>query len=215
MATTSPPSNPGGDTPHGSDSDRVRDTAREDWDGVKSKVREDFDDVKREVRQEFEDARHAAGHYAEDQKNLAAGQIEGFASVFDRVGQELRQGEQSWAGRYANTIAEQLEGVASHTRSRSVSQLVGDVERFGRERPTAFLAGAALLGFAATRFFSASASRQTSEYARSPGRTSDTFYEGSHYGRGQARPSPAQPRGAAPDLGGAPTDRPKTEGEQS
>lgn len=148
------------------DAETVKQTAREDFDEIKDRAREDFETVKREARSEFDHVRREAGSYAESQKNYAAEQLAGLASVFERVGNEMRSGEQSWAGRYAGDIAHRIEDVADRARNSSLNEIVGDVENFGRQRPGAFLATAALLGFAASRFLSASASRRPqSRYA--------------------------------------------------
>lgn len=141
-----------------------------DWEDVKSRAGEDFSDIKREARHEFDNAREAASGFADDQKNYAADQMESIASAFHRVGDELRSRDTRWVGRYAGDAAERLEGLARRTRLSSVDDLVGDLEKFGRERPAAFLTGAALLGLAASRFLSASESRRS----RSSGPSGDS-----------------------------------------
>ncbi|WP_127145235.1 hypothetical protein [Pelagibacterium montanilacus] len=195
MATTSPPRVPGGsvsDTAK-AEAHRVRKTADEDWNDAKAQARDDIDDLKRGASEEFGHARDAAGKFAAGQKDQAADQIGGLASAFDRMGQELNESKQSWIGRYAGDMAGHLKGIAQHTRASSVDDLVGDVERFGRERPAAFLTGAAILGFAATRFLSASADR------RSRGQGSGN--------KGYSSDSHSEPRGGEPFAGSSDATR--------
>lgn len=178
------PTAPNGDGPATDamrqDAETIKQTAREDFSEIKDRARKDFDTVKREAKSEFEHMRHEAGSYAEGQKNYAADQLSGIASVFERVGNEMRSGEQPWAGRYAGDIAQRIEGFADRARHSSFNEIVGDVEQFGRQRPGAFLATAALLGFAASRFLSASSSR------RRPSQYSGSAYRGDpYYGNGQ------------------------------
>lgn len=178
------PSSPNGeDTQAASDTVRrdtetVSQTARDDFNQIKQRAEEDFDAVKREAKSEFDKVRNEAGSFVEGQKNYAADQMEGIASAFDRIGGELQSGEASWAGRYARDAAHRLEDIARKTRNSSLNELVGDVEQFGRQRPGAFLATAALLGFAASRFLTASSQRRSGSSGQ---RYSSGAYEGDPY----------------------------------
>lgn len=191
MANPSAPNGEGSVTDAArNEAETIKDTAREDFNEIKNRAREDLDAVKREAKAEFDHARREAGSYAEGQKNYAADQLSGIAAVFERVGNEMRSGEQSWAGQYAGDIAHRMEDAADRARNSSVGEIVGDVENFGRQRPGAFLATAALLGFAASRFLSASASR------RRPSRYANRGYDDDRsYGNGNVH-GPARPYGS-------------------
>lgn len=180
MANQSPPNgeHTGATDTARRDLDAAKDTARADFDEMKHRAGEDLEAVKREARAEFDNARREASTYAEGQKNYAADQISGIASAFERVGDELRSGEQSWAGRYAGDMAHRLQDMADRTRNSSLDEIVGDVEQFGRERPAAFLSAAALLGFAASRFLKASSHRR---YRPGSDRYSSSAYAGDPY----------------------------------
>lgn len=180
-------------------------TARRDMESVKEAAREDFDEIKHRAKEDFDAARREAGSYAESQKNYAADQIAGIASAFERVGDELGSGEQPWAGRYAHDAAHRLEDMANRARSSNLNEMVGDVERFGRERPGAFLATAALMGFAASRFLMASSHRRSRP---GPANYSDPAYAGDPYYA--SRDDGARSSG----YGGGGFDGPKS-GEQS
>jgi len=191
MANPSAPNGEGSVTEAArNEAETIKDTAREDFNEIKNRAREDLDAVKREAKAEFDHARREAGSYAEGQKNYAADQLSGIAAVFERVGNEMRSGEQSWAGQYAGDIAHRMEDAADRARNSSVGEIVGDVENFGRQRPGAFLATAALLGFAASRFLSASASR------RRPSRYANRGYDDDRlYGNGTVH-GPTRPYGS-------------------
>ena len=56
-------------------------------------------------------------------------------------------------------IADNAEKLSSLVRDNDVDQLLAIAQDFGRRQPVAFLGAAALLGFAASRFVTASAQR--------------------------------------------------------
>lgn len=186
--------------------DHIQDSTQKNWDSVKDKAHEDLDDLKLEAQEELRHVRQEAGKYAEEQKRYAADQIDGLASAFGKVESELRDGEQAWMGRYAGDLAGRLHSFAGHARSRSAAELVGDLEQTGRERPTAFLAGAALLGFAATRFLAASSGRRNrSHNERDRGSSAGTAHGGNGFGERSDRDVPrseAVPSDATARTGG-------------
>jgi len=61
----------------------------------------------------------------------------------------------SLQARVAHQVAEQVEGVAAQLRSADLGSITRDVSQFARKNPALFVGGAALLGFAATRFLKA------------------------------------------------------------
>ena len=95
---------------------------------------------------------------ASEQKDLLAAQVGGVADAMERVASDLESNNGASA-RYARMIADNAERLSSSIRDNSVDQLVGMAQDFGRRQPAAFIGAAALLGFAASRFLMASASR--------------------------------------------------------
>lgn len=93
-----------------------------------------------------------------DQKDLAANQVNAFADAFDKVAGELGDGQT--ASGYARDFAGGLHGLADTMKRNDVDSLLGMAEDYGRQRPGLFLAGAALAGFAASRFLLASSRRR-------------------------------------------------------
>lgn len=180
MANTSPPTSSStmgdGDA---RERDAARQTAERDLADLRSKAEEDLHGVTETARRDFEDARDAAARYAESRKNDAADQVESVASAVRRVADEIEKDTNPMIGRYAREMGDGLARLSESVRNRSLADIFGDVQRFGREHPAGFLAGAALLGFAASRFMAASSSQSRSmsgsgDYARSGATSPDT-----------------------------------------
>ena len=71
-------------------------------------------------------------------------------------------------GRLTNVIADGVDGIADDLRNQSLSSLIGQTEDFARRHPGAFIAVAALSGFALGRFLRASDGGTASEFVPSP-----------------------------------------------
>jgi len=139
-------------------------------------------------------AQQAAGQ-AKEQAQQAAGQAR------NRISGEVDT-RTTQAGEQAQTVAQDVRSVGEHLRSQGKDQpadladkaaarvadigdylkrsdgdaILRDVERFGRERPWAVMAGGMVLGLAASRFLKASSSRRYQDYESSrnlPARTVD------------------------------------------
>ena len=102
-----------------------------------------------EVAQHADAAEEAAAHYPEDSlPNEALSRVSGF-----------------------------LEDTARGLRDTDLEQVTGEVRRFARRNPVAFVAGAAAVGFAAARLLRAS-ERDDEEWARMPGNGShDSWFD--------------------------------------
>ncbi|SEL59761.1 hypothetical protein SAMN05444413_111117 [Roseivivax marinus] len=149
--------------------------------------RETGDDMKRSAERLGDDARGAAEHasarvqqeamdQAERAKSGAASEMSGIASALRTAAQELRSG--SPQERTFGQIAESLAGASDALRDRDLGELAGDVSAFARRNPMGFLGGAALAGFAATRFAQASSHPRTeSANERSDSSASATYDE--------------------------------------
>jgi len=71
--------------------------------------------------------------------------------------------------RMLGSIAQGLTMASDALRQRSVSELTGDVKELARRHPGAFMAAAAVAGFAAARFIRSSAERRMAERDRDYG----------------------------------------------
>jgi len=95
-----------------------------------------------------------AAQYADQAKGAAADEVKGVASALRTAADEMRSG--SPQERTMSQIAEGLADVSDSMRDKDLGEMVGTVSDFARRNPLAFLGGAALIGFAATRFAKAS-----------------------------------------------------------
>lgn len=109
-----------------------------------------------------QDAASAATRQAESAKGAAAEEISSVASALRTAAEEMRSG--SPQERTFGQIAEGLADASEAMRHKDLGEMVEDVSAFARKNPLVFLGGAALIGFAATRFAKASASN-TSAYS--------------------------------------------------
>jgi phage-related protein len=87
-------------------------------------------------------------------RSSAADEVSGVASALRTAAEEMRSG--SLQERALGQVAESLADASDALRDKDLSAAVQDVTRFARRNPLVFLGGAALVGFAATRFAKAS-----------------------------------------------------------
>ena len=100
------------------------------------------------------DAAEAASDRAGEAKSAVADEVSGVASALRTAANEMRSG--SPQERTLGQIAEGLADASDAMREKDLSTMVSDVSAFARKNPLVFLGGAALIGFAATRFAKAS-----------------------------------------------------------
>lgn len=132
---------------------------------IKSEASQQMDKAKDEISAGMHRAEDEVRGFASDQKDYAAGQLGSVAEAVSRVAEELEQQNQAGLARYAREIGNGMRGLSDTARNSSVDELVNKAQSFGRQNPAAFLGAAALLGFAASRFLSASSHRQETSTA--------------------------------------------------
>jgi hypothetical protein len=128
------------------------------------------DDAKHHVQDLTQDAKHQLHQQARTQTEQLGGAV---GTLGDRV-QALADGRPEEAGPigdYASSIAEQVQHLASEVDRLGFDGVIDEVQRFARRRPGAFLAGAAVAGFAAARLArgAQSAERSSGDDFRSSG----------------------------------------------
>ncbi|GAA3019413.1 hypothetical protein [Streptomyces fulvorobeus] len=101
-------------------------------------------------------AQDLAGELRDRLQDQASSQTQRVAESIRRLSDELRDmsdnaKEDSSAASAVRQIADRGQRVAAHLESRGPEGLMGDLQEFARRRPGAFLAGAALAGFAVAR----------------------------------------------------------------
>jgi hypothetical protein len=153
------------------------------------------------VREELsQDASHLADtaterarQEAETRKQQTTQTARSASSALDRAAEELEQDENapSWLSSAFRQTASGIERLARSLEGRSPDQLAGDVTRFARQNPGAFLAASAAAGFAAARFLKAGAEHK-SHQSDAKGGSGSTFSDTSgSYGSGASYGSAA------------------------
>jgi hypothetical protein len=148
----------------GDDADR-RDVAREQGREVADDARAQAQQVTQTARQEgarvteevkhhvvdlAEDAKQQLHQQARTQTDNVGGALEQLGSRFHALA-EGRSEDAGPVGEYADRLAEQVDTIARRIDELGFDGLVDEAQRFARRRPGAFLAGAALAGFAVAR----------------------------------------------------------------
>ncbi len=96
--------------------------------------------------------RRKLGEQAEEGKVAVADGLDDFSAAIRKASDELGQRNQSTAARLVQEAASGLEDVAHSVKGKSIRELSHSVADFARQRPMAFLMGAALAGVALGRF---------------------------------------------------------------
>lgn len=116
-------------------------------------------------------AKEKAGSVLDEQKtNLASG-ITSVADSIRQVGENLSSSNENnqvaaLAGKYGDTLAQQVEKFSSYIDEREIKELVRDVEQFAKRNPLLFVGGAFALGVLAARFLKSSSNQSAGKRAR-------------------------------------------------
>lgn len=119
-------------------------------------------DIKDAAVQKFDQAMTEVRAKADDAKGGVADEVGDVAAALRRASEDMRGG--SAQERTIGAIASSLADVSDQIRDKDLGQIVQMVSKVARDNPMLFLGGAALLGFAASRYAKASAG-QGSGYA--------------------------------------------------
>jgi ElaB/YqjD/DUF883 family membrane-anchored ribosome-binding protein len=159
----------------------LAETAKRDFDKIRGEAEHGLHEIGDQAQQQLHQATDKMKGMAGEQKDALADQLGTVAGAVSRVADEL-QGEQGAVAGYARSIAGGMERLAGDMRQRDVNELVAMAEDFGRRQPAAFMGVAALAGFAASRFLSASARRNnaasTTRSTEGFGSTSSSYPDG-------------------------------------
>jgi hypothetical protein len=134
---------------------------------LKAKVSDDLEAARKAVTDTASTAVENIENTVAQQTNFAAQQVGGIAIALRKVATELENGDQAQVARYAKQIGESAEVIANNLKGRDLGEIAGMAEDYGRRQPLAFLGFAALAGLAASRFLTASATRNSSSSAAS------------------------------------------------
>lgn len=121
--------------------------------------------------QAVEQAKEKAGSVLDEQKtNLATG-ITGVADSIRQVGENFSSSNENnqvaaLAGKYGDTLAQQVERFSSYVDEKEIKEIVRDVEQFARRNPLLFVGGAFALGVLAARFLKSSGNQGAGKRSR-------------------------------------------------
>jgi hypothetical protein len=107
--------------------------------------------LKEQAKEVASDAGDKLRASVSEQKAAGADYVGNVASIIRRTAYEF-DSDIPQAGHYIRKAAAQIENVSEAMRNRDMSEIVGNVQDFARQQPTAFFGAAVLLGFAAVRF---------------------------------------------------------------
>ncbi len=188
------------DLPSQSSSENLEDRLRNDTADVEAAARHDIKEVGDELRHEanalaqeargqVEQVTEQAKGLAEDQKQALVNQLDSVSASLDKVAGEL-EGKGESSAHYVRMVADGANKLTSTVRDNSVDDILAIAEDFGRKQPVAFMGAAALLGFAASRFVGASASRRAAENKG----VAEARYSPSEESESYAADTPSPPR---------------------
>jgi hypothetical protein len=89
-------------------------------------------------------------------RDHAAERIRRVGSAVKNMGRDLRDQDDAFVARYADSIGDGIDRVADYVGSLEPAALADDATRFARSRPAWFFGGAFLMGLAAGRFLKSS-----------------------------------------------------------
>lgn len=134
-------------------------TSRKGLDELKSRVADDFENARDVLKDEAAGAVGKVKEVASEKTNLIARQVSGIGIALEKVAAELESSDQPQVGQYAKQIGETVKNLAKQMEGKNLGGVASMVQEIGRKQPVAFLGVAALAGFAASRFLTASANR--------------------------------------------------------
>jgi uncharacterized phage infection (PIP) family protein YhgE len=119
--------------------------------GIVAGVHDISTEVKHLAGDVAEGVKKAAELKVDAGKDFAAEQLGAFAGALRETGRQLRQGE-SGLTEYVEKAARSVDGVSTYLQTRTLSQLISDVEGYARREPAVFLGGAFFVGLLGGRF---------------------------------------------------------------
>jgi hypothetical protein len=118
--------------------------------GARDKVREKAAEVAGKAKEKL-DSQYSA------RSQQAVSEVQNLASALRNAATNVGgDGSASISATILTRVADRLDSVGTSFNGRDLDGIVDDVERFARRSPAAFIGGAMLLGFAASRFLKSS-----------------------------------------------------------
>ena len=108
--------------------------------------------------------RNSANAQLSQQKDRATDGLGSVAQAVRQSTQQLREQQHDTIAQYVEQAADQLEKLSARLKEKNVNELVGDAQRFARQRPALFIGSAFAIGLIGSRFFKSSADRRGEFY---------------------------------------------------
>jgi hypothetical protein len=131
--------------------------------GASAKAQEAAGQAQEKAQQAAGQARDRVRDEVDTRSTRVGEQAEGVASDVRSVGAHLRSEGKDKPAELADKTAARVADLGDYLRRSDGDAILRDVERFGRDRPWAVMAGGVVLGIAASRFLKASSSRRYHE----------------------------------------------------
>jgi hypothetical protein len=147
------------------------------------------------------EAKKAAESKLDAGKEFAAAQLGSVAAALRQTSYQLRL-QESGMSEYVDKAASSVDNVSDYLETRTLSQLIGDVESYARREPAVFLGGAFVAGVLGGRFLKSATPRVRRSGAREETREENgrSLHNGEHaQPRRSEGPRPASSVGAAFD----------------
>lgn len=113
-------------------------------------------EIKETASQIASEAKHQAASQLANQKERATEQLGSISTALQQTSDKLRDQEQTAIADYVSEAARRVDHLSDYLRNHSLSDLMGEAERFARRDPALFLGGAMLLGLFGARFLKSS-----------------------------------------------------------
>jgi ElaB/YqjD/DUF883 family membrane-anchored ribosome-binding protein len=132
--------------------------AESDWSsgGPRAQIRDVKDKVVEEARSSIRQARDSATSSLNQSRHRAADSIESIAGAVRGTGERLRSEHQESVANLTDSLADQVERLASYLRTRDLRAVRDDVERFARQQPSVAIGVALAIGLLGARFIKSS-----------------------------------------------------------
>ena len=158
---------------------------------AKSQVSSVASDIKEAASQKFDETVSEVRSKADHTKSDVAGEVKGVADALRRASDEMRSG--SAQERTLGQISSSLADASDQIRDKDFGEIVQMASKVARDNPILFLSGAALLGFAASRFAKATRDHQERFADRSFPEENSQASADVDEGNFNAQPMPAVP----------------------
>lgn len=139
-------------------------TAQDKLQGAAGQAQEKLADAKEQVQEQAANAGDQARSRAREQfdrrSNEFGDRAGDTAGDLRSVGSELRNQGKEQPAKVADEVADRVDRVADYLKRSDADALLGDLERLGRDRPWAVIAGGIALGFAASRLLKSSSTQR-------------------------------------------------------